>query len=258
MATSEGVEYDVEVTTEVTFEDPEMEAALPDRFVDALNLMRYFHRRDEMNAEVHYDPDRRQPGKGLDLVDDFPIAETNVRYSPITIAAERVASYMASLLGADPAKVTALRFTDVLNMGGPGTPTTRGAYLEERLAAKDEALGAAEALWAAVKDLQQPSSPLKASPFDVDARIGNLTKAMEDFEEAVAEAKKADTEVEVIASDAARCTYVARETNRDPSGMSWTTAGNVCGWNKEAAVHVQDEHREPWQHVWRHETKKEH
>ena len=45
MATTDQ-DLEVEVTTEVTFEDPELEAALPDRFVDAINMMRFFHRRD--------------------------------------------------------------------------------------------------------------------------------------------------------------------------------------------------------------------
>lgn len=54
--------------------------ALGDRLRDAENLWRYFCRRDEMNAEIH-------------LLNGEP----NVRYSPITIASERVASYLARL-----------------------------------------------------------------------------------------------------------------------------------------------------------------
>lgn len=58
----------------------EVPAALADRLLDAEQLWRFFCRRDEMNAEVHLEGEHR-----------------NVRYSPITIAAERVAGYLARL-----------------------------------------------------------------------------------------------------------------------------------------------------------------
>lgn len=55
--------------------------ALYGRLLDAEQIWRFFCRRDEMNAEVH-------------LAD----GETaNVRYSPITIAAERVAGWLSKL-----------------------------------------------------------------------------------------------------------------------------------------------------------------
>jgi len=64
--------------------DRELELALPDRIADAENLWRFFCRRDEMNAEVHRPED---------------IEATNVRYSPITIAAERVVEYLHRIDG---------------------------------------------------------------------------------------------------------------------------------------------------------------
>jgi hypothetical protein len=55
--------------------------ALKDRLLDAEQVWRYFVKRDEMNAEVH-------------LADgEF----ANVRFSPITIASERLAGYLSKL-----------------------------------------------------------------------------------------------------------------------------------------------------------------
>jgi hypothetical protein len=53
--------------------------AAADRAYDAEQIFRYFVKRDSMNAEVHLDDHER----GL-----------NVRYSPITIAAERVLGWL--------------------------------------------------------------------------------------------------------------------------------------------------------------------
>ena len=55
--------------------------ALGDRLLDAEIMWRYFCRRDEMNAEVH----------------NSGAPAANVRYSPITIAAERVVGWLAKL-----------------------------------------------------------------------------------------------------------------------------------------------------------------
>lgn len=58
----------------------ESAASLQDRLLDAEQMWRYFCRRDEMNAEVHADG-----------------VAAKVRYSPITIAAERVAGWLSQL-----------------------------------------------------------------------------------------------------------------------------------------------------------------
>jgi hypothetical protein len=57
----------------------EHEYALEDRVRDAEILLRYFMRRDEMNAEIHNMAGSPEP---------------DVRYSPITIAAERVVGWL--------------------------------------------------------------------------------------------------------------------------------------------------------------------
>lgn len=66
--------------------DQETARALRDRLLDAEQMWRYFARRDEMNAEIH-------------LADG---EQANVRYSPITIAAERVAGYLSKLYYGEP------------------------------------------------------------------------------------------------------------------------------------------------------------
>lgn len=74
----------------------ELAGALTSRLLDAEQIWRYFSRRDEMNAEIHLEGDR-------------PMA--NVRYSPITIAAERVVGYLARLYYG---RGVEYRYTDVL------------------------------------------------------------------------------------------------------------------------------------------------
>jgi hypothetical protein len=59
---------------------PEAAVSLRDRILDAESVWRYFCRRDEMNAEIHNE------GVG-----------PSVRYSPITIAAERLAGWLSRL-----------------------------------------------------------------------------------------------------------------------------------------------------------------
>lgn len=61
--------------------------SLSDRVNDAEMMLRYFRRRDEMNAEVHNDGSREYP---------------NVRYSPITVAAERVVGWLYAQLYIEP------------------------------------------------------------------------------------------------------------------------------------------------------------
>jgi hypothetical protein len=61
--------------------DTDNAVALIDRLNDAEQIWRYFCRRDEMNAEIHLDGD----------------GSPNVRYSPITIAAERVVGWLSGL-----------------------------------------------------------------------------------------------------------------------------------------------------------------
>lgn len=69
-------------------------SALAIRLRDAEQMWRYFCRRDEMNAEIH--------------LGDSPTA--SVRYSPITIAAERVVGYLALLYyGRELDYMTAIR-----------------------------------------------------------------------------------------------------------------------------------------------------
>lgn len=71
--------------------------ALSDRILDVEQIWRYFCRRDEMNAEVH-------------LVDG---KHAKVRYSPITIAAERLAGYLTQLYYGEPVDYrTAIRSSE--------------------------------------------------------------------------------------------------------------------------------------------------
>lgn len=58
----------------------EMQLSIISRLQDSLQLLRYFRLRDEMNAEVHNED-------GI----------TKVRYSPVTIAAERVFGWLENL-----------------------------------------------------------------------------------------------------------------------------------------------------------------
>ena len=213
-----------------------------------------------MNAEVHFNPDRKHP-------DDLPLA--NVRYSPITLASERVAQWLAALMGEAADVRQHLNFTDVEDHGS----SVRVGYLEQRLSAKDEALGAAQALWAAVKDMTAAPAHRSDNPFEIDpavVRMARLNEAMTEFEEALGVAQREDTKADVAASeidpavvrmarlnDDQRCTYKFRETVVI-DGIRWGLPGDVCGWNPEAGIHVADDERmQRGKHVWRHEPPKE-
>lgn len=94
----------IEALVDNAANQPEMALSLPERLQDAEQLWRYFCRRDEMNAEIH--------------LQDGP--EASVRYSPITIAAERVCGWLARLYYGETVDYR----TSLVETGKAGVPVT--------------------------------------------------------------------------------------------------------------------------------------